>query len=253
MIFEPSGLPIPSEEEVRFEAREIVSRSGWGLPLIEALRKVCDPYWREAIARCLMDYWLDLVRDKDEQTYYYDMDGDIRYAWMDAEYDFNRIIRRSTHEQVDMEQSIPAPEPPQPITVTPTKEPTMPLIVQTNNGQIYKDCNVTIINGQPTVEPTMQQPQEASEQSAPEKAMMTSCLFTEKAIQEHKQAEIAQALERSLSGRNDKARALVKEVRRWQKEGYIDPNYNARVMYDELNKLIPIPFGYPGFRKYYNK
>ena len=102
-----------------------------------------------------------------------------------------------------------------------------------------------------TVEPTMQQPQEASEQSAPEKATMTSCLFTKKAFQEQKQAEITQALKRSLSGRNDKARALVEEVRRWQKEGYIDPNYNARVMYDELNKLIPIPFGYPGFRKYY--
>ena len=33
MIFEPSGQPIPSEEEVQFEAQEIVNRSGWGLPL----------------------------------------------------------------------------------------------------------------------------------------------------------------------------------------------------------------------------
>lgn len=36
MIFEPSGQPIPSEEEVQFEAQEIVSRFGWGLPLLEA-------------------------------------------------------------------------------------------------------------------------------------------------------------------------------------------------------------------------
>jgi hypothetical protein len=40
MIFEPSGQAIPSEEEVQFEAQEIVSRFGWGLPLLEALRKV---------------------------------------------------------------------------------------------------------------------------------------------------------------------------------------------------------------------
>lgn len=53
MIFEASGQPVPTEDEVRFEAREIVQRTGWGLPLIERLRKVADPYWREAIARCL--------------------------------------------------------------------------------------------------------------------------------------------------------------------------------------------------------
>ena len=40
MIFEPSGQPFPSEEEVQFEAQEIVSRFGWGLPFLEALREV---------------------------------------------------------------------------------------------------------------------------------------------------------------------------------------------------------------------
>ena len=44
MIFESSGMPVPTEEEVQFEAREIVQRSGWGLPLIEALRKLRDPH-----------------------------------------------------------------------------------------------------------------------------------------------------------------------------------------------------------------
>jgi len=62
---------------VQFEAQEIVNRCGWGLPLIEALRKVHDPYWREAVARYLMELWQNLVRDKDEQTYYYDTDGDV--------------------------------------------------------------------------------------------------------------------------------------------------------------------------------
>ena len=39
MIFETSGQPAPTEEEVQFEAHEIVQRSGWGLPLIERLKK----------------------------------------------------------------------------------------------------------------------------------------------------------------------------------------------------------------------
>jgi hypothetical protein len=46
MIFETSGQPAPTEEEVQFEAQEIVQRSGWGLPLIERLKKIADPYWR---------------------------------------------------------------------------------------------------------------------------------------------------------------------------------------------------------------
>ena len=121
----------------------------------------------------------------------------------------------------------------------------MSLFINNNSGPVYSECTVTIHNGQTTV----QQPEEVT----PEMVMVTSCVFTKKARQEQKEADITLALQRSLSGRNDKARALVEEVRQWQKDGYIDPNYNARVMYDELNKLILIPFGYPGFRKYYNK
>ena len=145
MIFKPSGQPIPSEEEVQFEAREIVSRSGWGLPLIEALRKVDDPYWREAVTRCLMDKWNELVRDKDERTYYYDSDGDIRYCWMDAEYDFGRIIRRCTNEQVDQEQAMPIPQPVQPVTVpVPKRAPVVNIYIQQHNGTIITDSHVTI-------------------------------------------------------------------------------------------------------------
>jgi hypothetical protein len=145
MIFEPSGQPIPTEEEVQFEAREIVSRSGWGLPLIEALRKVRDPYWREAVTRCLMELWQNLVRDKDEQTYYYDADGDIRYCWMDAEYDFGRIIRRSAHEQVEVEQAMPVAQPAQTIAVPAVHpRPTVNIYIQQNNGPIFTDSHVTI-------------------------------------------------------------------------------------------------------------
>ncbi len=78
-------------------------------------------------------------------------------------------------------------------------------------------------------------------------------LFTKQAHREGKEQEIIAALQRSFVGRNDKARALVEEVREWQKEGYIDPHYNARVMYEQLNRTITLPFEYGGFRKYYNE
>ncbi|MBR1878591.1 MAG: hypothetical protein IJ814_06275 [Paludibacteraceae bacterium] len=79
-----------------------------------------------------------------------------------------------------------------------------------------------------------------------------SILFTRKAKQEHKESAIIEALEQSVQGRRDKTRALVTELSQWQKEGYIDAHYNARVMYDELYKLIPLPFGYEVFKKHYN-
>ena len=149
MIFEPSGLPVPTEEEVQYEAMEMVNRHGWGLPLIEALRRVRDPYWREAVARYLMEYWLNLVRDKDEQTYYYDLDGDIRYCWMDAEYDFNRIIRRCTAEQVEYEQAVPVPQPLQPVTMPAcNKRPTINIYITQNNAPIITDPHVTIYSEQ---------------------------------------------------------------------------------------------------------
>ena len=80
-----------------------------------------------------------------------------------------------------------------------------------------------------------------------------SSLFTKKAHTEGREGEIIQALQQSLVGRQDKARALVEEIRHRQREGYIDPHYNARVMYDELDKILNLPFQYGGFRKYYNE
>ena len=121
----------------------------------------------------------------------------------------------------------------------------MSLFINNNSGPIYSECNVTVNHGQTTV----QQPEDITT----EPATVTSCVFTKKARQEQKEADITAALQQSLSGRNDKARALVEEVRQWQKDGYLDPNYNARVMYDELNRIITLPFTYPGFRKYYNE
>ena len=149
MIFETSGQPVPSKEEVQFEACELVQRSGCGMPLIESLRKMTDPYWREAVTRCLLEKWRELVRDKDEQTYYYDMDGDRRLCWSDAEYDFGRIIRRCTSEQVEVENMpIPAVQPVYHLTSMPA--PISQVIkhieihIDQNNGPIINDSNVTI-------------------------------------------------------------------------------------------------------------
>lgn len=79
-----------------------------------------------------------------------------------------------------------------------------------------------------------------------------SIIFTKKAKQEHKEAYIIAALQKSVQGRNDKTRAFVQELQEWQEGGYVDAHYNARVMYDELDKLTPLAFGYEVFKKYYN-
>ena len=79
-----------------------------------------------------------------------------------------------------------------------------------------------------------------------------SIIFTKKAKQENKIPAIVQALQKSLVGRKDKTRALVKELQYWQKDDYIDPNYNAQVMYDELQKIMRLPFGYDAFKRLYN-
>ena len=79
-----------------------------------------------------------------------------------------------------------------------------------------------------------------------------SIIFTKKAHQEHKIPTIVQALQKSIIGRKDKTRALVQELQSWQNDGYVDAHYNARVMYDELNKITPLTFEYDTFRKYYN-
>lgn len=79
-----------------------------------------------------------------------------------------------------------------------------------------------------------------------------SIIFTKKAKKEGKEAVIIEALQKSVQGRKDKTRAFVQELQEWQKNGYVDAHYNARVMYDELDKLMPISFGYEVFKKYYN-
>ena len=79
-----------------------------------------------------------------------------------------------------------------------------------------------------------------------------SIIFTKKAQKENKIPFIIDALKNSVQSRRDKTRAFVDELQTWQKDGYVDAHYNARVMYDEIAKLIPLSFGYEVFKKYYN-
>ena len=79
-----------------------------------------------------------------------------------------------------------------------------------------------------------------------------SIIFTKKAKLEHKEPYIIQALQKSVLGRKDKTRAFVQELHDWQNQAYVDAHYNARVMYDELEKLMPISFGYDSFKRLYN-
>ena len=79
-----------------------------------------------------------------------------------------------------------------------------------------------------------------------------SIIFTKKAKQEHKETAIIEALQKSVQGRKDKTRAFVQKLHEWQNDAYVDAHYNARVMYDELDKLTSLAFSYDTFRKYYN-
>ncbi len=130
----------------------------------------------------------------------------------------------------------------------------MSLFINNNSGPIYNDCNVTIHNGQTTVQ-TPEDITPSEDSSFPSDNLSdisNSIIFTKKAKAEHKEPYIIQALQKSIIGRKDKTRALVQELQSWQNDGYVDAHYNAQVMFDELQKILPLPFGYEVFKKHYN-
>ena len=86
------------------------------------------------------------------------------------------------------------------------------------------------------------------EKSAP----VDSIIFTKKAKKEGQIPTIIKAFKTVLASRKDKSRALAQEVKIWQDEEYIDAHYNAQVMYDEIAKIVPLPFGYEAFKQHYN-
>lgn len=119
------------------------------------------------------------------------------------------------------------------------------------NYGTYNDIHDNPYSNIYTTAPT-DEPQNEQTVQADEPEPVDSIIFTKKAKKEGKEAVIIEALKNSVQGRKDKTRAFVDELHTWQEEGYVDAHYNAKVMYDELDKLMPISFSYNAFRKYYN-
>ena len=89
-------------------------------------------------------------------------------------------------------------------------------------------------------------------EKTPDGKRLDSFIFTKKAKKEGQIPTIIQAFKSVLANRRDKSRALAQEVKVWQKDEYIDAHYNAQVMYDEIAKIMPLPFGYEAFKQHYN-
>ena len=123
---------------------------------------------------------------------------------------------------------------------------------QINIGTQNNYTGCTINNYFGTSTSTIPTEQKASDDVPAEQKSSESFIFTKKAKKEGKIDLIIEALQKSVQGRKDKTRAFVQELQGWQRDGYVDAHYNARVMYDELDKLTPLSFGYEVFKKYYN-
>lgn len=137
---------------------------------------------------------------------------------------------------------------------------------QINIGTQYKQENNhgTIYNGPVTINQyaaPQEKPQQVEDITPAEDSSFASdnlsdisdsIIFTKKAKKEGMIKTIIQAFKTALSSRRDKSRALAQEVQIWQDDEYLDAHYNARVMYDELEKLMYLPFGYEAFKQHYN-
>ena len=111
--------------------------------------------------------------------------------------------------------------------------------------------NFGVINFYESNSQQSQKKEEKVEEIVPIEAPISSIIFTKKAKKEAKQAAIIEALKKSVQGRKDKTRAFVDELHSWQNDGYVDAHYNAKIMFDELEKIMPLSFGYNAFRKHY--
>ena len=144
-----------------------------------------------------------------------------------------------------------------------TSLPTLPFIKPSpvpflNNIMIANINNFGVVNFYENSTPKQEPKQKAEpvcEDITPvqeKHEQIESIIFTPKAKKEGKISTILQALQKSVQGRKDKTRAFVQELQIWQKNEYVDAHYNAQVMYDELAKILPLPFGYEVFKKHYN-
>lgn len=119
-----------------------------------------------------------------------------------------------------------------------------------NNYYGYSPTSSTVSqNDSPSVSSETIVPPEGKELNSD---IPDSIIFTKKAKKEGMIKTIIQAFKTALSSRRDKSRALAQQVQIWQDDEYLDAHYNAQVMYDEIAKIIPLPFGYEAFKQHYN-
>ena len=118
IIFATSGMPVPTEEVVNFEAQEIVDRHRDPRSLLAAFRAIENPYLREALAWRALNYWHSLEKQLDERACYSDGDGNICFCWRDVDDAVKPIIKSALSEQVALEAvdnheepSVPTPQP----------------------------------------------------------------------------------------------------------------------------------------------
>ena len=173
--------------------------------------------------------------------------------WCDEIEDIYYSYRRAVDEQIDIELTR---QPNQTFTVTVMKTEQPQTIIKVNGNYIAEQkIDIDVHDNQnvylgATCAPEMAEDVEPEQEEKSDP--IDSIIFTKKAKKEAKEAAILEALQKSIQRRKDKTRAFVEELHGWQKEGSIDAHYNAQVMYDELDKLIPLSFGYDVFKRHYN-
>ena len=169
----PPDYPHPhTEEELRFEAQDILRHADSPMYIIHCISKIACPYYRKAMATLVPLYWHDMEQQGREPAVFLDGEGDWRITWINIDCDMRSIVKKANAEQLQLEQ----PNPPTPYTLPPTPSPpytlhptpkhntTMPLFINRHEGTInhneYHNCTINY-----GVEPTTTQLQPTANQN----------------------------------------------------------------------------------------
>lgn len=271
IIFATSGMPVPTEEEVTFEAQEIVDSNNDPRSLLAAFRAIENPYLREALAWRALNYWHSLEKRLDERACYSDGDGNICFCWRDVDDAVKPIIKSALSEQVALEAVDNHEEP----SVTPTLAPRNEInaykaqlnAAQNQIYQLQKQLamkeevkhigynveHMTInMSGGTLVQHAdlVQASGEVTVQTQGEAAAPTEELFG-RITQEAHDKNKAQAVENELRSASISAPKLVKAIRTNEALGYLDTqNLSSKDLYDMLNEHFGLSFTLRNFQTY---
>ena len=145
----PVGYPIPTQEELNFEVRDLLCHSESPFDIIHYINDIHCPYHRKALALLVPPQWHSMEQDGTPPAIFEDMDGYQRITWLNIDSDIRRIIKKANAEQVELENQTTPQE-------TLNTQP-MPLIIKGDpqvinhyEGAHYENC--TFINGTPTTQ-----------------------------------------------------------------------------------------------------